>query len=75
MIRFLPLPAPCPVFHHMPWMRIAVNSMSDVRHLSYPMLQRIRSLHDVASSRSFAVTQGLFLARAHRGMSAALVLR
>jgi hypothetical protein len=42
-------------------------------HLGSPTMRYLRTLSDIASTRSLAVTRGSFLARAHRELSVALV--
>jgi hypothetical protein len=42
-------------------------------HLGKPIMRYLRTLSDVASGRSLAVTRGSFLASAHRELSVALV--
>jgi hypothetical protein len=42
-------------------------------HLGKPVMRHLRTLSDIASARSLAVTRGSFLASAHRELSVALV--
>jgi hypothetical protein len=48
-------------------------SVDTYRHLGRPIMRYLRTLSDVASARSLAVTRGSFLASAHRERSVALV--
>jgi hypothetical protein len=42
-------------------------------HLGRPIMRYLRTLSDITPTRSLAVTQGSFLATAHRELSVALV--
>jgi hypothetical protein len=48
-------------------------SVETYGHLGRPIMRFLRTLSDVASARSLAVTRGSFLASAHRELSVALV--
>jgi hypothetical protein len=48
-------------------------SVETYGHLGKPIMRYLRTLSDVASGRSLAVTRGSFLASAHRELSVALV--
>jgi hypothetical protein len=42
-------------------------------HLGMPVMQYLRTLNDIVSARSLAVTRGSFLASVHQELSMALV--
>jgi hypothetical protein len=47
-------------------------SVETYGHLGRPIMRYLRTLSDIASARSLAVTRGSFLASAHRELSVAL---
>jgi hypothetical protein len=59
--------------HLHPCHTFVAASVETYRHLGKPIMRYPRTLSDITSARSLAVTWGLFLASAHRELSVALV--
>jgi hypothetical protein len=61
--------------HQHPGHTFVPASVETYGHLGKPIMRYLRTLSDVASARSPAVTRGSFLASAHPELSVALVQR
>jgi hypothetical protein len=59
--------------HLHPGHTFVTASVKTFGHLGKPIVRYLRTLSDIASACSLAVTQGSFLASAHRELSVALV--